>query len=387
MKLIFQGNQGYVTEDDFVSVYDELPKGIYTICQSRQGLYLNKEEITRFDVIEKTYGKLPLLRKKLNNDIRIHDKLGMMFVGEKGSGKSLLAMQLCNDSNLPIVIVKENFEDSDICGFLDSIPNKYILFIDEFEKIFDKDKKKNTDKSTVNTQNSLLSLFDGIGKGKIISILTANKEDEISEYFRNRPKRIKYFIEFNSLSKEEILEFVEDKSLDISVKHKLMNLEMIVNSLNYDILTEIVNELLTYPEYSISDLLYYMNIKISEVFYDIVCYCNTLKGYEGQYIKIGKDNGTCNPFLSFYCDIYPTDLSEEAITVKEGDSNYSTNIEHRFLMGKDYSVISRGNDSLVVILDEDYVDMSFNFGKLKFEFTKPLTKMKHLQFDKNFDVE
>jgi hypothetical protein len=360
------------------SILEELPVGIYTLGLSRSGFILERKESDKFEVIEETYGKLPKLKTKLSADIARHDKLGVMLIGEKGSGKSLLAKQLCNESNLPVIIVKESFDDVDITEFLDGIPNKFILFIDEFEKIFTINEMR-SGKETENKQNRLLSLFDGTSQSGLIALLTANSEANISEYFRNRTKRIKYYIEFEALTTSEIKEYIDAKGLGEKVFEKLMNLNFIVSGLNYDVLTEIVDELLVYPEYTISELLEYLNIKVDLSRYDVACFCNKVKDNTGYVFLVAAHDIRCNPYLQFYIDQYSTAIREiDLVDIKAGeddDREHYISIDKFFKAGIDYSKVTREGSDAVVTLDNDYVDFDgINYGRLKFVFSKTVTK-------------
>ena len=358
MKIVQQANTYYFINNENAFILDELPVGIFNLVETRQGLVLEKREETKFNVIDETYGKLPVLRKKLYNDINRHNKLGILFVGEKGSGKSLLAKQLCNDTNLPVIIIKENFKNCDLEEFINNIPNKFILFIDEFEKIFplnDRSEEKE------DMQNKLLPIFDGICKSNFISILTANDKYKISEFFKNRTKRIKYYIEFESITKEDIEEFVKAKKIDSVTKDKIINLNFIVNKLNYDILTEIIDELNVYPNYTINDLLEYLNIEISMQEYEIYCYSPLISKGE---ICIATYERNCNPFLGFNFDRRPRIdgkyIENERQDIIEID-NYFKNNEYK---------IDIDGDDIQVVLKEDFINEDYNLGKLIFIFKK-----------------
>jgi hypothetical protein len=355
MKVLQQGSiYDFIDNSINVNLLNELPIGIYDVVSTIRGLMLQKREISIFEDITKSYGKLPLLREKFKTEISYYDKLGILLLGEKGSGKSLLAKQICNDSNLPIVIVKESFEGSELSDILNNIPNKFILFIDEFEKLFSTNSKEKN-----NPQDKFLSILDGNDTSKFITLLTANDENKINSYFKNRTKRIKYFIEFEVLNKQDVEEVLIDMNIDKEIQSKIINIHRIVGELNYDVLMEVINEFKRYPNYSLNDILYFLNIEIKESEYNLTVYSDI----NGKEEPIAIDKIVCNPYLDINIDIYPRSKGDYIVNSKDN----TINIDETFDNSK-YSIIT-DNNCVRLTLKEEYSKQGVDFGKLEFILT------------------
>ena len=87
--------------------------------------------------------------------------------------------------------------------FIDNIDDRCVFFIDEFEKMFEKP----------SDQSGLLSVVDGTSSKKNLFVFTANEKDKVNEYFFNRPSRIRYAYEYESLPDSIVLEVLEDFSI------------------------------------------------------------------------------------------------------------------------------------------------------------------------------
>lgn len=118
---------------------------------------------------------------------------GVLLTGQKGQGKSVSAKKLANVANLPILLINKFNGEFDLISFLNAIPCEYVLMIDEFEKIFPTDK---SDSDTAGAQGIFLSFLDGtnVPKYKKLVVLTSN--NQISEFFMNRPGRIRFKKEY-----------------------------------------------------------------------------------------------------------------------------------------------------------------------------------------------
>ena len=362
MKVLQQGKiYDFIDSSINVSLLNELPKGIYDVINTMRGLMLQKREIDVFEDVFKSYGKLPALREKFKNEVKFYDKLGILLLGEKGSGKSLLAKQICNDSELPIIIVKECFEGSELSDILNNIPNKFILFIDEFEKLF-----STNDRDKNDPQDKFLSILDGNDTSKFISLLTANDESKINSYFKNRTKRIKYFIEFDVLNKQDVEEVLVDMNISKEIQNKIINIHRIVGELNYDVLIEIIQEFRRYPYYSLNDILYFLNIEIVKSEYTINIYSDINDKKE----SLCSQKIFCNPYLDVSIDLYPKINGEYIFN----DAGCKINLYETF-NNNDYSIVT-DNDTVILNLNNDYICDGVDLGKLQFTLTPYFSNIK-----------
>lgn len=129
----------------------------------------------------------------------IKGNLGIMLNGVQGCGKSVSSKLISNELKLPVFIIQEGPPMSALTKLLNALEQEFILFIDEYEKIY-------------GNSDSLLMILDGATspKNKFLLIATVN-EMCVSQYLIGRPSRIRYIKEFTFLSKNVIEEIVNDK--------------------------------------------------------------------------------------------------------------------------------------------------------------------------------
>jgi predicted AAA+ superfamily ATPase len=150
------------------------------------------------------------LERKLINHIKTSYKetegnIGLIFNGEKGTGKSvtakILANELLKELKLPVVVINNYFE-----GMYDFIINNLnfecILFFDEYEKLTINENRKDL---------KLLSIMDGIesscSSARKLFILTTNSLS-LNPNMIERPSRIRFIKTFKGLSEENIKEYI-----------------------------------------------------------------------------------------------------------------------------------------------------------------------------------
>lgn len=131
---------------------------------------------------------------------------GVMLQGEKGTGKTLTATEVCLKAvaeGYPVILIQSEFYGTGFNDFMSSIQEPCVVFIDEFEKVF---KKQDAIDST-------LMLLDGAIKTHKLYLLTSNislNSSDRMEFLTNRPSRVKYVFEYGSVSKEVIAEYLQD---------------------------------------------------------------------------------------------------------------------------------------------------------------------------------
>ncbi|TFF90167.1 MAG: AAA family ATPase [Promethearchaeota archaeon] len=172
------------------------------------------EEIQRIrEMVE-----LPLKHPELFHRLNIDPPKGVLFYGPSGTGKTLMAKAVSQESNAHFIIIngpeimskfygasegrlREIFRDAE-----DNAPS--IIFIDEIDSIAPKrgDTSGEVERRVV---SQLLSLLDGLrGRGEIICIGATNRINAIDEALR-RPGRFDREIEFgvpNVKGRKEILQ-------------------------------------------------------------------------------------------------------------------------------------------------------------------------------------
>lgn len=217
----------------------EVPPGFWTLGFSMQmGYYLERAD--EFKMPDKLYGDIESQARKVITTFESRDiATGALFEGVKGSGKSLLLKKISNDlaSRYPIIMISQPHRDSGFLNFLSSIPNPVVLVFDEFEKTYNAEHQK-----------ELLSLFDGVFSKKRLYLLTINDYRAVNSLFLNRPGRIYYRMVFDGLEDEFIADYLDDR---LERKHRRQALDNYIGcfqSITFDCLSAIVEEVNRYDE-------------------------------------------------------------------------------------------------------------------------------------------
>ena len=204
-----------------------LPKKVY---KSKEDIIFNKRVLTYF-----------------NNTSAI--TTGVMLAGVKGTGKSIEAKVLAQESGLPIIIIDNGYPSSRLVQFFKSFNTPVCVILDEVEKT------RNTEK--------LLDFLDGIEKtAKKLVLMTCNELNRISEYMQDRCSRVRYLRKYTV---ENNFEFLPEIIKDLCIKdgekvQKYIEDNITLPSMDnlYSLLTEI--KLFENDNIPLQDIVSVMNI-------------------------------------------------------------------------------------------------------------------------------
>lgn len=230
--FMLQGSRVNQIDSGF-SVQNQIPVGIYETKISMTGIYLEKIS-DEFVFPYKVYG---LQTNFMDHIVKTYNEtsgnLGVLLWGTKGSGKTVIAKQLCNRLKLPVIVVKNaGMETGAIINYLSTLENECILFLDEFEKNFSEG------------DSTILELMDGVYNSRFrkMFLLTSNSLT-VNENLLGRPSRIRYVKEFRNLEMETINEYLDENLKDQSCRHEVVNFIDTLSISTIDILKSIVEEI------------------------------------------------------------------------------------------------------------------------------------------------
>lgn len=180
----------------------------------------------------------------------IPGNIGILMNGIKGTGKSVVGKEIANRLNLPIIVIEQ--ASKDIPSFISRIQQEVIIFVDEYEKVFNERETYDEEGNVLSSgSHMLLSLMDGAMdfSYRRFFILTTNKT-YINSNILNRPGRIRFYKEFSNLHPSQVKtlidELLEDSSFQESIVQYMSTLEIITVDIVKAVISQ-VNLLKTPP--------------------------------------------------------------------------------------------------------------------------------------------
>ena len=236
--------------------YDLQPGIVYTV--SYDG-YENK-----FILSEAPSLKLPdemyfsesdnkFISKILNRFERSKNEVtGVMLSGLKGSGKTVMCKKVALDSNLPIILIDKSIHPKALCRLFNLLEDIDICaIIDEIDKL-----------GADYDDSYLLKILDGINSsGRKLMLFTCNNDNMVSEFLIDRCSRIRYWKEFDEMSKDLIKYILEDRLEDKSeVKSVLDFIISRFGCVSFDNVNSFVQEVNENPSDTFEELFNDMNL-------------------------------------------------------------------------------------------------------------------------------
>lgn len=189
--------------------------------------------------------------KRVNTYFQKTSKLstGVMLSGIKGTGKTVMAKVIAKNSNLPIIVVDEDYPTSRINDFFRKFETPVTIIFDEVDKHWDTE--------------DLLGWLDGVQtNAKKLVLFTCNNEDRVNNYLKDRCSRVRYIRHFEANDNARFLrEILRDKGI---AEDKIEDIyTFIVNNfglLSIDNILSFIDEKLLFPELSNEEIFNDMNI-------------------------------------------------------------------------------------------------------------------------------
>lgn len=365
------GNIWRLTDNKNMDFSDNLPVGLYRAMYTPDmGYFLQETE--PFKIPEKLYGNVNQRAERILNTFhKRENSTGVLLAGEKGSGKTLLSKVISVRSVLPVILVATPFSGDSFKIFMESINQECIILFDEFEKVYDDE-----------TQEQMLSFFDGVSTQKKLFILTINDLHRLNDNLVNRPGRMYYNIRYGNLEREFIIEYCTDNLNDKSQIDKIVNAVPEFDSFNFDMLATLVEEMNRYDS-SIEECLSLLNVKKSKYF-DFCAEKFNMTFYDSDDNLLEVENETelnSNPlremgrngyvYVEFTVVPPKKDVVDKALD-EENDDDYYDRVMTYFCHLKPQNLVK-------VIPETDSYEFSFVAHGKKFKaiFTKEPSSSKH----------
>jgi hypothetical protein len=246
------GNTFRIATKESMDLHEVLPVGNYVVKQDQfENFFI--EQIEDFDKPAKLYGDTTRNTDRIISSFWDREKsTGVMLVGEKGSGKTLLSKNICIEmakQGVPTIVINAPWHGDKFNTLIQSIQQPCVVLFDEFEKIYDSKE-----------QEALLTLLDGIYSSKKLFMLTSNDQWRVDSHMRNRPGRIFYMVSFTGLDADFIREYCADNLKNQSYTEKIVNISSVFAKFNFDMLKSLVEEMNRFNE-SPQEALRILNVK------------------------------------------------------------------------------------------------------------------------------
>lgn len=232
------GKHFRLTSNEEMNLQDSLPAENFVIEKNDLTGEIYLSQVEPFDIPKKLYGNIHAQADRILHTFASRPKTtGVLLSGDKGSGKTLLAKEVCRKAQVPIIIVNHPYCGDGFNRFVQKISQPAIFLFDEFEKIYNKE-----------SQQQILTLLDGVFPTKKLFLLTTNNHWEVNEHMINRPGRLFYMLEFGGIESTFVEEYGRDNLKNQEHLPSLKKLPHMIAKLNFDQLQAVVEEMNRYGE-------------------------------------------------------------------------------------------------------------------------------------------
>lgn len=313
--VIRMGSAYRMMSEQDIEICEKLPAKNYTVKQNPMSKEFYLEPVDDFVMPKKLYGDTQRKAERILNTFKARPlSTGVHLDGVKGSGKTLLAKTLsylAQKEGVASIVINQPFCGDEFNAFIQSIDVPAIVIFDEFEKVYNWE-----------SQNKILTLFDGVYPTKKLFVLTTNDSHSVNNFLKNRPGRIYYSFKFDTLAQEFIKEYCEDNLNDKSQIPSILKYTQIFSFFNFDMLAAAVEEMNRYGE-PLQEVLNYLNIvpenKSSETY--------VVRFIVGDFVKVLEKNH--RGFSPNNFDYYVT-MGDEMSELKKFNEQLFAFIEKNF---------------------------------------------------------
>lgn len=213
---------------------EALRPAVYEIVVTDSGVKLFTLQ-DKFLVAERKFGDHNEFRKILTEDYdRVGPSIGAILIGVKGSGKTMLAEDVCNHYlklGLPIIRVNTVLP-LPVLELVSAAAGPAVWYFDEFGKVYREDKDNSN-------REDLLSFFGNASRLGSIYLVTANNDSELSNFMVHRPGRFRYAFAFQAPKGEQLNEVFNHYMVDEELR-PMLRAWVQQNDASYDVLCSIL---------------------------------------------------------------------------------------------------------------------------------------------------
>ena len=362
---IESGNSVNVESADSVTVHDVLPVGTYIAKQNPANNRFYLQRTIDMEVPSRVYGvsQSTKVNRVVNTYFSRSKSTGVLLVGDKGSGKTLLSKMISKEmrsKGVPTIIVNEPLCGQEFNTLITNISQDVVIIFDEFEKVYDKEDQKH-----------ILTLLDGTIETKKLFILTTNSR-YVDTHMINRPGRIFYTFEYSGLDSSFVTEYANDILIKKDDIAQLTNIVDNFSSFTFDMLQALVEEMNRYGECA-KEAIKYLNINLNDDIQNTKTIKLLLNGVEikNSFYPMATSN---NPLLgSVGIDIYDADKNGITPPKFMSEDMINTVFGGRFVINSDnldkitsggvmhFKIKSPNTDDVITVIVARQQEQNFNY--------------------------
>lgn len=231
MKTQWINNGNKFFQGEASNQQSSLDPGVYRVDfnEMQRALFLTKTD-EAFKLPKKLYGTdADFANRCVKTYHSTKGNLGILLNGVKGTGKTVTAQLISNSLNLPVLVVHSQYEG--LSQFVNTIQQDMVLFIDEYEKIYN------------HYDHSVLTVMDGVlsTSHRRVFLFTTN-DAYVNHNMLQRPSRIRYVKNFADLSRSVIEEVVDDLLLFKEFREDTIEYLSTLETITIDIAKTLVEE-------------------------------------------------------------------------------------------------------------------------------------------------
>ncbi len=251
-KYSVSGNRTYLVLDGDQHIIPALERRNYVLNFDREQGRFYLKYADDFTNPKRVYGNTYTHADRILGTFRDRARnTGVLLQGEKGSGKTLLAREVCirGQAMFPTIIIDQPYTGDEFNMTLRGIKEPCIIFIDEFEKVYHE-----TDK-----QEALLTLLDGTLASNKLFLFTCNEASRVNNYLKNRPGRMFYKMDFDTLEESSIIQYINENMKKVEERPAFISRLCSFKKMTFDMLVAVIEEKNRYDE-TFDDILKIVNV-------------------------------------------------------------------------------------------------------------------------------
>lgn len=247
------GTRVNIADETDLQVSSALPTANYIVQVTPAGEFYLKR-IDAFEQPKKYYGDVKTRAGRVIGTYRSRAKsTGVLLSGVPGSGKTLLAREVCiecSKQGISTVIINEPYTGDKFSSFLASIDMECVIFFDEFEKVYNSE-----------DQEAVLTIFDGTYTQKKLFLVTVNNVNKLVDPFISRPGRLYYHFKYDGVDHDFMVSYVNENVVNPEHREGLINiLSKLFVGASFDSMSSLVEEMNRYNE-SAETVMNFMNVQ------------------------------------------------------------------------------------------------------------------------------